>query len=62
MNFSFQARLLAYLILLSFIAIGFKAAEVLRVSWWWSFPLGYLIGGFLFIFAIAISTFRDLDK
>jgi len=47
MNQRAKARVLASLIPVVFLAIGFKAAEVLGVSWWWGFPLGWLCGSFL---------------
>lgn len=62
MNQRAKARVLASLIPVVFIAIGFKAAEVLGMSWWWGFPLGWLCGGFLFVLTVVVGTIIELRK
>ena len=61
MNQRAEARVLASLIPVVFLAIGFKAAEVLGVSWW-GFPLGGLCGSFLFVLVVMVLTIIELRK
>ena len=62
MNQRAKARVLAALIPTVFLAIGFKVAEVLGVSWWWGFPLGLQCGIFLFVLAVVVGTIIELRK
>lgn len=62
MNDRAKARVLAALIPTVFLAIGFKAADVLGVSIWWSIPLAWLCGSLLFVLVVVVSVIIEQRK
>ena len=55
------ARVLGCLIVTDFLAMGFTAAKILGISWWWGFGLAYLLGVFVVTAAILIAVALERD-